>query len=83
VVLGSTVVGTESEMMGLAMAGGRAYVAAAGKGMRIYAVAGSGAPALVADVGAVGQARGVAVVPGGLPAYIADSLSTIGVVASP
>jgi len=65
----------------VALVSGRAYVAAAELGLKIYGLADPSAPSLVATVATLGEARDVGVDAGQSHAAIADSLATLALIA--
>jgi hypothetical protein len=79
--LGAVAVGPVGTGKGVALAGGRAYVAANTQGLQIYDLSGSAAPVLLDAVGTVGDALGI-VVQSGL-AYVADFPATITIIHVP
>jgi hypothetical protein len=65
----------------VALAGGRAYVAANTQGLQIYNLSGSAAPVLLDAMGTVGDALDIAV--GSSLAYVADFPATITIIQAP
>ena len=76
--LGSVAVGLVGTGKGVALDGGRAYVAANTQGLQIYDLSGAAAPVLLDALGTVGDALGI-VVDSGL-AYVADFPATITII---
>jgi hypothetical protein len=76
--LSAPVIGPVGTAKGLDVAGGRAYVAAANQGLRIYDLANPSAPALLGVGYTAGDAYDVAV--GGSAACVADFPATLSVV---
>jgi hypothetical protein len=78
VIRSSTAVDGAGGVKGLALGGGRAYVADGAQGLKIYSLANPAAPALVGSGYTVGDAQGVVV--GSTMAQVADATSTISVI---
>ena len=78
VIRGSVAVDAAGGVKGLALAGGRAYLADGAKGLMIYSLANPAAPTLVGSGYTVGDAQGVIV--GATMAQVADATSTISLI---